>query len=101
MNVKILAIVERDGDRFHAHCPAFDGLHMDGGSEEEALQRMIDGLKWYLDSLQRHGDALPVGPDCVMVDYQPRMQSPEIPPDALIRSLEVQWDPSPVEPKYS
>ncbi len=98
MKVKILAIVERDGDRFHAYCPAFDGLHMDGSTEEEALQRTIDGLKWYLDSLERHGDPLPVGPDCVIVDDQPRIQSPEIPPDALVRSLEVQWAPSAVQP---
>ena len=101
MNIKILAIVERDGDRFHAYCPAFDGLHMDGSTEEEALHRTIDGLKWYLDSLRRHGDPLPVGPDCIIVDDRPSIQSPEIPPDPLVRYLEVQWDPSAVEPNYS
>jgi len=101
MKVKVLTIVERDGDRFHAYCPAFEGLHMDGSTEEEALQRTIDGVKWCLDSLQRHGDPLPVGPDCVIVDDRPRNQSPEIPPEALVRSLEVQWDPSAVESKSS
>ena len=98
MRIKILAIVERDGDRFHAYCPAFKGLHMDGNTEQEALDRTIDGLKWYLDSLQRHGDPIPVGPDCVIVDDRPMIQNPEVPPDALIQSLEVQWLPSAVQP---
>ena len=98
MKVKTLAVVERDGDRFHACCPAFEGLHMDGSTAEEALQRTIDGLKWYLDSLQGHGDPLPIGPDCVIVDDRPRIQSPEIPPNALVRSLEVQCAPSAVQP---
>jgi predicted RNase H-like HicB family nuclease len=98
MKIKILAIVEQDGDGFHAYCPAFKGLHIDGSTEQEALSRTIDGLKWYLDSLERHGDPIPVGPDCVVVDDRPMFQNPEVSPNASIRPLEVQWLPSAVQP---
>ena len=101
MKIKILAIVERDGDGFHAYCPAFKGLHIDGATEKEALERTIDGLKWYLNSLERHRDPIPGGPNCVIEDDRPTIQTPEVPPHALLRNLEVQWLPSVAQPYYS
>ena len=98
MKIRIFAIVEPDGDRFHAYCPAFKGLHMDGDTEQEALKRIIDGLHLYLNSLQRHGDPLPVGPDCVIADDRPIVHSPRVSPEALVQSLEVQWAPSAMQP---
>ena len=100
MKIKVLVnvIVERDGDGFHAYCPAFAGLHMDGATEEEVLERTVDGLQWYLDSLQRHGDPIPIGPDCVIVNDRPAIHSLEVPPNALIRPLEIQWLPSAARP---
>ena len=98
MKIKIVIIVERDGDGFHAYCPAFPGLHMDGDTEEEVLKRTADGLMWYLDSLERHGDPIPVGPGCVIEDDRATIHSPEVPPNALVRPLEVQWRPSAAHP---
>lgn len=93
MTIRILAIVEPDGDGFHAYCPAFKGLHMDGDTVEQALDRTRDGLVWYLQSLKRHGDPLPVGPDCIIEDNVPVIQNIEVPPHATIRPLEVKWAP--------
>ncbi len=66
MKIKVLAIVERDGESFHAYCPAFRGLHVDGASQEEALENTVEALKLYVDSLHRHGNPIPVGPDCIV-----------------------------------
>ncbi len=66
MKIKVFAIVERDGESFHAYCPAFRGLPVDGASQEEALEDTLEALKLYMDSLHRHGDPLPVGPDCIV-----------------------------------
>ena len=96
MRIRITAVVEPDEGGFHAYCPAFKGLHMDGRTEEEALARTVDGLKLYLDSLERHGDPIPVGPECVVEDNRPKIDAPEISPNALVHPLEVQWHPSAV-----
>lgn len=93
MKIRIFVIVEPDGDGFHAYCPAFKGLHMDGDTVEQALDRTREGLDWYLQSLKRHGDPLPVGPDCVIEDNVPVIQNIEVPPHATIRPLEVKWVP--------
>lgn len=70
MRIRVSVVVEPDGERFHAHCPAFKGLHVDGATEREAVERTCRALEWYLDSLDRHGDPLPSGPDCVVVGGQ-------------------------------
>ena len=64
MFLTVTVVVEPDGDEFLAYCPAFKGLLMDGRTEEEALDRVRDGLLVYLESLERHGDPIPIGPDC-------------------------------------
>ena len=73
MRIKVSVVVEQDGERFHAYCPAFEGLHIDGESEKEAIARTCKALDWYLDSLERNGDPLPVGPDCVVDGTRPRV----------------------------
>ena len=54
-------VIERDGKSFHAFCPGLKGLHVDGSTEQEALQNAAAAVKAYIASLVRHGDALPVG----------------------------------------
>ncbi len=71
MRIGISVVVEPDGDEFHAYCPAFKGLHVYGKTPGEAIERTGAALRWYLDSLERHGDPLPAGSDC-MVDAAPR-----------------------------
>lgn len=94
MKIKVLVILERDGDGFHAYSPAFHGLHMDRSSKDEALQNTIEGLRLYMDSLERHGDPLPVGPDCVEERNRPRNRNHKPPRGALLQTIEVPWRPS-------
>ncbi|MFA4836482.1 MAG: type II toxin-antitoxin system HicB family antitoxin [Dehalococcoidia bacterium] len=52
-------IVEPDQGGFYAYCPALKGLHVDGETEEEALQNARDAAILYLRSLIKHGDPIP------------------------------------------
>ena len=61
ITVRLRIVVERDGDEFHAYCPALKGLHTFGRTEEEAVQNARDGAIAYLLSLIKHGDPIPVG----------------------------------------
>jgi predicted RNase H-like HicB family nuclease len=80
-------IVERDGDSYHAYCPAFKGLHVDGNTVDEALRNAQEAANVYLNSLALHGDPLPIGPDCSVEEEHVQ----RVPPGALLRHLELQW----------
>jgi len=54
-------IVEPDEVGFHAYCPALKGVHVDGETEEEALQNARDACIAYLRSLIKHGEPIPIG----------------------------------------
>ena len=86
--LKLTVIIEKDGDSWHAFCPAFKGLHVDGDTEEKALQHAIEAAKVYINSLVTHGEPLPVGPDCSVDEGE---QIPTVPPGALLRHVELQW----------
>jgi len=53
-------IVEADGDAFYAHCPALPGLHVDGETEQEAIDNAKDAVIAYLQSMVKHGDPVPL-----------------------------------------
>ena len=91
MNIRISVIVEPDDHGFHAYCPAFKGLHIDGETIEQALERTVDALAWYLSSLDRHGDSLPVGPDCIVIGGRPQAYVFTAPHGAFLRDVEVPW----------
>ena len=55
-------VIEKDGQSFHAFCPGLKGLHVDGRTEKEALQNAEHAANFYIASLIRHGDPLPIGP---------------------------------------
>ena len=57
--LQVEVFVEPDGDGYHAFCPAFKGLHMDGETEEEALRNTIEALGAYIRSLIKHGEPIP------------------------------------------
>ena len=61
LKVSIAVEVERDGDSFYAHCPGLKGLHVDGATEEEAVQNVVEAASLYVDSILRHNDPLPIG----------------------------------------
>ncbi len=85
--LRVSIVVEQDGDRFHAYAPALKGLHVDGDTEEEAAGNAREAIVVYLDSLARHQDPLPVGPDLTVHELQPLM----VPEGAALHSVTIQW----------
>ena len=53
---RISVYVEPDGGAFHAFNPAFQGLHVDGSTAEEAVRNFAQAVPAYLESLLKHGD---------------------------------------------
>lgn len=64
--ILVKVIVEPDEDGFYAHAPALPGLFIDGATEDETLERTKEGIIVYLESLHKHHQPLPVGPDLVV-----------------------------------
>lgn len=64
--IRVRVIVEPDEDQYYVTAPALPGLHIDGPTRQAALRRTKDGIRAYLDSLKKHGEALPVGPDLII-----------------------------------
>jgi predicted RNase H-like HicB family nuclease len=85
LQFSISAVIEPDEGGYHAYVPAFKGLHVDGTTEEEATKNLVEAIIVYLESLARHGDPLPIGPD-----LRVRYVEPEA-PRAQLRSVTVQW----------
>ena len=81
-------VVEPDGEGYHAYCPAFKGLHAGGETEEKAFEGAREAAIMYLESIVRHGDPIPVGPDC---ETTRSGKSVAIPPTATVRPLELSW----------
>jgi predicted RNase H-like HicB family nuclease len=69
-------IVEPDGDRWHAYCPALEqyGAATWGGTQEEALKHIQEVVQMVVEELQE--DAVPI-PDAprqdVEVSEEPRV----------------------------
>jgi predicted RNase H-like HicB family nuclease len=61
LKLQIRFVVERDGDGFHAYCPDLKGIHVDGATEQEALDNAREAVQAYICSLVKHEDPIPVG----------------------------------------
>jgi len=57
----VLIVIEPDDNGFHAFCPDLKGLHVEGPTEETALQSATECAILYLESLIRHGERIPIG----------------------------------------
>jgi len=88
LRLQVSIVVEEDGDSYHAYCPAFKGLHVDGKNVDEAVERAREAVRIYLKSLLLHGEPLPVGPDCAVLREE---HAPLVPPGALLRNFELSW----------
>jgi predicted RNase H-like HicB family nuclease len=88
LRLSITVVVEKDEDGYYAYVPAFKGLHVDGGTESEALENAKDAIKVYMRSLAMHNDPLPIGSDCSVLREE---KIPPIPAGAILRHLELQW----------
>lgn len=85
---RLSLIVEHDGPSFHAFAPAFPGLHADGASEHEAARNLLTEIPAYVASLAKHGDPLPIGPDCTLERHQ---VIPEVPIGAFLHHITLEW----------
>jgi predicted RNase H-like HicB family nuclease len=79
--------VEKDGEGFHAFCPALKGLHVDGDTKEEALENARKAVILYLRSLIKHNEPIPIAPVqtiSLMGDHE-TLQSPPLvcPPEQI------------------
>ena len=88
LKVSIAVEVERDGDSFYAHCPGLKGLHVDGATEEEAVQNVVEAASLYVDSILRHNDPLPIGTYFSAEEHFVRPSSER---RSLSRNVEVPW----------
>jgi predicted RNase H-like HicB family nuclease len=52
--------IEQDEDgMFIAECPSLPGCLSQGNTREEALTNIKDAIRGYLESLAKHGEAIP------------------------------------------
>ena len=55
------AIFEAQPDGgYHAFCPALPGCHSEGDTLDQAVENIREAVGIYLESLQAHGEPLPV-----------------------------------------
>lgn len=91
MKVRVTVVIEPDGEQFHAYCPALPGIHINGPTVEEACERTIPAIEWYLDSLDEQGDPIPVGPGLDIEVSKEIVDLLSNPSDSTVQSVEVPW----------
>lgn len=83
-HVSVQIIVAKDEGTFHAYAPALKGLHVDGATQEEAVENVKEAIAVYLESLHKHGNPLPEGPGLVI-------QRINVPNGASLQNVTMQW----------
>ena len=59
--MRYTAIFEAQPDGgYHASCPALLGCHSEGDTLDESVANLREAIAVYLESLQAHGEPLPV-----------------------------------------
>ena len=89
MRLRVEVVIERDGDGFHAYSPACRGVHIDGKTQTEALERVKDALILHLESMLAHNEPLPLGPHCV-VDNADDEVVHHVPRGAILQPMELE-----------
>jgi len=59
MRYTVIFDAQPDGG-YHASCPALPGCHSEGDTLDEATANIREAMTVYLESLQAHGEPLPV-----------------------------------------
>jgi len=58
--MKFRIVIEQDEDgKFVASCPTLPGCWSQGDTRDEAIHNIQDAMVGYLESLKKHGDAIP------------------------------------------
>lgn len=60
IKIQVRIVVEPDEDRFYAFCPELKGVHVEGGTEEEAFANAKDAATAYMESIIKNNDPLPL-----------------------------------------
>ncbi len=68
MHYRVLIGVDEDGV-YTAECPSLPGCISQGATRDLAIQNIRDAIKGYLESLKKHGEAVPpsIGEEIVEV----------------------------------
>jgi predicted RNase H-like HicB family nuclease len=67
--MKYRVVLQQDEDGFYvATCPNLPGCVSQGETRGEALLNIREAIEAYLESLQKHGDAIPPGIDEEVVE---------------------------------
>ena len=61
IKLQVKLYVEPDGNEYYAYCPELDGVHIDGKTEEDAVNNCLIAIEAYLLTLLAHGDPIPLG----------------------------------------
>lgn len=69
--LKIPVVIEKDTIGYHAFCPMFKGIHVDGETEDQAFENAREAVEAYLMSLVKHNEPIPV---CAYDDMQSRKE---------------------------
>jgi predicted RNase H-like HicB family nuclease len=88
LNMRITVEVEKDGESFYARCPGLKGLHVDGTTEEEALNNAVQAAALYVESMLCHNDPLPIGEDFFAEE---RSMRPKAERRTFSRNVETPW----------
>lgn len=57
---KIPVVIEKDTIGYHAFCPIFKGIHVDGDTEDMAFENAREAIDVYLMSLIKHNEPIPL-----------------------------------------
>jgi predicted RNase H-like HicB family nuclease len=58
--MKLRVVIEQDEDgRFVATCPTLPGCISEGNTREEAKANIAEAIAGYIESLRKHGEAIP------------------------------------------
>ena len=88
IRVSVWVVIEKDTNGFHAYTPALKGLHVDGDTQDDALSNAKKAIHVYLDSLNFHNEAIPVGPGLTV---SRQVEHPQIPVGAFLQNVTIQW----------
>ena len=61
LRLRVVVVIEPDGDGYYAYCPALKGLHAAGDTEDEAVEGARVAALAYLESMVAHGEPIPSG----------------------------------------
>ena len=89
VEIFVAIVIEEDGDGFHAYTPALKGLHVDGTTEDEAMERAKQAVDVYLESLLKHGEGLTEGPGLIVRKVEGKQS---------VQTVQTQWHSHSVKP---